>query len=419
MESFDNVNIHSAVGSALGYYYQAIYALICLFDSKNDEAFVSIETFDDVYHEDGVQKTLHQLKHKTINKPKISIKDTDLWKTLRVWCDYLTTNDANNGYFTLSTVAEIDNQSELNVLKTESNSRDELEIVLLDEANRVINKRIEVKKENEKLITNRQPEKKLPYESKIKACIAFRDLNSSKRKTLLRNTRINTSIFTIDKTQEEVIERIKVSTQAKNLIPLAESIIAWWDREAVRSLTRERQECIYFSELQEFIAKKNTELYNDGFTDDIDDMELPPPDIEHPIHKKQLEIINATDSQKRRSFNTEVKARIQRNIWMSRNLPSVFKLKNYDKLLVDEWSYKFESMVSKISHSVGNTKEIEGRSLLDWSHEKAHKQVKSISRSYDNPDLIRGSYQVFSKDKRIGWHPDYIKLFKLDEKNDK
>ena len=32
---------HSAVGPALGYYYQAVFALISLFDSQNDNAFVS------------------------------------------------------------------------------------------------------------------------------------------------------------------------------------------------------------------------------------------------------------------------------------------------------------------------------------------------------------------------------------------
>ena len=118
---------HSATGPALGYYYQAIFALIRLFDSINDNAFVSIETFDDVYHEDGATKTLHQLKHKTTEGSKISIKDDDLWKTLKAWCDFLQTNKPNDGIFTLSTVASIDNNRTLNVPTTETEYKNALE----------------------------------------------------------------------------------------------------------------------------------------------------------------------------------------------------------------------------------------------------------------------------------------------------
>lgn len=404
--------LHSAIGPALGYYYQAISALILLFDSQNDNAFVSIETFDDVYHEDGITKTLHQLKHKTISNPKISIKTSDLWKTLKVWCDFIQTNDPQDGIFTLSTVASIDEDDVLNVLKTKAEDRSNLEKELLIEAKRVIEARTKVKNENIDLLLSGKKEKNLPYETKYKGCESFCSLTVPMRQALLKNTRINTDIFSISDAQSEVIKRIRKSTKQSNQIVLAESVISWWDREAVKSLTRERNECIYLSELLEFVSKKNAELYNDGFTDDIDDIELPPPDMTHPIHIKQLEIIDATETQKRRSFNTEVKARIQRDIWMKNNFSSISKLNKYDKALIEEWSYKIGEIDDSISE---NEKQTEGRSLLDWTHNEANNQVKSISQNYSNPDLIRGSYQLLSKDKRVGWHCDYEKLICEDD----
>jgi hypothetical protein len=406
---------HSAIGPALGYYYQAIFALICLFDSKNDNAYVSIETFDDVYHDDGSQKTLHQLKHSINTDSKISIKSDELWKTLKVWCDYIKTNDPNYGIFTLSTVATIDSKSPLNVLANTTGNRDFLESSLIQEAQRVIDERKAVAQENLIRISNKQKEAKLPYESKYKGCEAFISLDETKRNSLLKNTRINTESFSIKDAQNEVIQKIRTGSQSKNYITLAESIIAWWDREAVRSLTRERNECIFFSELQEFISKKNSEIYNDGFTNDIDDLELPPPDISHPIHIKQLEIIDATTTQTRRSFNTELKARIQRGIWMKNNLPAASKLKNYDNLLIERWSYEFDEIKDVITE---DQKKEKGRSLLNWSDKEAHNQVKSISPHYNNPDLIRGSYQMLSKDKRVGWHCDFDSLIKLDNENE-
>lgn len=407
---------HSAIGPALGYYYQAIFALIRLFDSQNDNAFVSIETFDDVYHEDGIIKTLIQLKHKT-TESKISIKSEDLWKTLKVWCDFIQLNDPKDGFFTLSTVASIDVDNPLNILKTENEDRSGLENLLLYEASRVIKKREVVLKENIQLLLRGEKEKKLPYESKYKGCEAFCSLTISNRQSLLKNSRINTEIFSISEAQNEVIKRIQKSTQVSNHSALAESIISWWDREAVRSLTRERKECINLSELQEFISKKNAELFNDGFTDDIDERELPPPIFFNPIHLKQLEIINASNTQKKRSFNTEVRARIQRGIWMKNNMSSIFKLKNYDSDLIDEWSYEFDEVSEKAGTLSEEEKESNGRKLLDWSHNEAHKQVRSISNNYNNPDLIRGSYQILSKAKRIGWHCEYALLIK-EESNE-
>jgi hypothetical protein len=402
---------HSALGPALGYYYQSIFALICLFDSENDDSFVSIETLDDVYHEDGDKKTLHQLKHKTTVNPKISIKSDDFWKTIKVWCDFINSNDSTNGIFTLSTVASLDNENPLSVLKSETKDRTELEKILLEEANRVIDKRNLIKKENIILLKNGEKEKNLPYATRFKGCDAFIKLGT-KRIDLLKNTIINPSVFNIENAQKEVINRIKKSVQPKNHIVLAEHIIAWWDRESVRSLTRERTEVIYLSELLEYVSKKNAELYNDGFTDDIDEQNLPELDFTHPIHLQQLNIIDASPTQKRRSFTTELKARVQRGIWIKNNLPSSAKLHKYDLNLIEEWSYQFD----EISESTEEGKKERGRNLLNWSHSESINQVQNISPNYNNPNLTRGSYQILSKEKRVGWHQDYMTL--INSKNE-
>jgi hypothetical protein len=396
---------HSAIGPALGYYYQSIFALICLFDSENEDSFVSIETLDDVYHEDGDKKTLHQLKHKTTTDPKISIKNDDLWKTIKVWCDFINNNDSTDGTFTLSTVASLNDENPLNILKSKTGDRTKLEEELLKEANRVIDSREKVKKENIALLKIGKKEKTLPYQTRFKGCEAFVKLGT-KRIDLLKNTMINTSVFTIENAQKEVINRIKKNVQPKNHIALAELIIAWWDRESVRSLTRERTESIYLSELLEYVSKKNAELYNDGFTDDIDEQTLPELDFTHPIHLQQLNIIDASPTQKRRSFTTELKARIQRGIWIKNNLPSSAKLHKYDKNLIEEWSYQFD----EISESTEEGKKEKGRNLLNWSHSESINQVQNISPNYNNPNLIRGSYQILSKEKRVGWHQDYMTL---------
>ncbi|CAG35340.1 ABC-three component system protein [Desulfotalea psychrophila] len=407
---------HGARGPALGYYYQAIYALIKLFSSKNDNAFVSIETFDDVYHDDGGKKELIQLKHSITKNTKISIKSKELWKTIKVWCDFLLTNDPKDGTFTLATVASLDPESSLNSLTTANSSRLQLENDLLSEASRVKKERDEIEEENKIRLSQKQKEKTLPHENRYKGCEAFIKLAPKKRNDLITNINLVVDSFTIDNAKEKVIEYIRFNTQPNNHESLIESIIAWWDREAVRSLTRERDECIHFSELQEFIARKNSELYHDGFTDDLDEMDIPEVKNPNKIQSQQLEIIKATKTQKRRSYDTEIKARIQRKKWMDDNLPASSKLTNYDNLLTKEWSYQFEEMNDNATNYDEKEKEEKGRKLLDWSHQVAHVQVKPISKNYSNPDLVRGSYQMLSTTKKVGWHCDYNFLIKSPKK---
>lgn len=399
---------HGARGPALGYYYQAIYALIQLFSSKSNSAYVSIETLDDVFHEDGVTKNLIQLKHSIQEGTKISVKSVQLWKTIKVWCDYLSTNEVNDGDFTLSTVASIDDSSSLQLLKENGNNREKLISDLNDEAERVLEERKNIELENRKRLSRKEKPQKLPYSDKFKGCEAFLALGNSNQKSFVNKITLVTDSFTIEEANKKVIEFIRITTLTDYHENLAEKIIAWWDREAVKSLTRERTECIYYTELQEFIARKNAELFEDGFTNDLQDMELPEITSINPIQVQQLEIIEATRAQKRRSYDTEMKARIQRDIWMNRGISLIKKLEKYDSKLITEWSYLFEEMKDKCNDEL--IKKIKGKELLDWSHKEAHNQVESISKNYSNNDLIRGSYQILSSRKKVGWHCDFDKL---------
>jgi hypothetical protein len=405
---------HQAVGPALGYYYQAIYALVTLFDSKNPGAYVSIETFDDVFLSDGLKKELHQLKHSISEGTTISIKSDELWRTLKVWCDYLSTNNVSDGIFMLSTVATLDSGSELEVLLNNSSSRTKLETELVAEATRVMGKRNDVASENVVKLSNREKESDLPFAKKYKGCQAFLALSSQQRKTLLKNVSMKTKSFTVAQATDEVLKRIRPTTDPKIQLSLAERILEWWDRQAVQSLTGERHQCIYQSELQEFISRKGMELYDDGFTNDLPDMEIPPIVSPHPVQKKQLELIEASRTQVNRSYQTEIRARIQREKWIGDNLPAAKKLEKYDESLIQEWSYKFGEIVDKKDRCTEDLLKEEGRSLLDWTHNEAHQQVSKISKSYDNPDLIRGSYQMLSSSKKVGWHCDFQTLLNTD-----
>ncbi|MCI5130114.1 MAG: hypothetical protein D3904_01025 [Candidatus Electrothrix sp. EH2] len=400
---------HSALGPALGYLYQAYYALIALWQAGDDEAFVSLESWDDVYIEDRNKKSLHQLKHTIDPKKKIGIKSREIWKTLKVWCDYCQNNDFSKGEFVLATVADVDYSSSLKLLSNETDSRETLLEELIIEAERVKTKRKEQKKENELLVQQGKKEKSLSYEDRYKGCYAFLDLNEKKRKKLLSTIKHRKGLWSIDQCQDEIIKIISPLTTENIREPLAKRILEWWNREAVDSLLDKRARGIYLSELKNFICQTTAQLFNDELPDDISDMDTPSELIHKGNMKKQLEIIDATSSQIRRAVRTEWRARTQQHRWLEDNPAILQRLRKYDKMLIEEWDDRHSDIQEELrgEESNENMKKNKGRKLLDWSHYEAPKQIRPISKSWNNDDFIRGSYQILTKDLQVGWHPDF------------
>lgn len=396
---------HSAVGPALGYYFQAIYALLLMLKSTDDAAFVSVESWDDVYLEDGCQKELHQLKHSIDASIKIGLKSRELWKTMKVWADYCAKNNPTSGKFVLATVADVDPDSPLVVLSDETASRDALKHEVTFEAERVIKERI-------KALAEGKHQKDLPYQDRYKGCEAFLGLSSSLQSSLLKNIHHRKGVFQIHEAVDKVASAIRSTTPEELRLPLAKKIIVWWDREVVESLTGERKRCIYAEELKDYIASKTAELYTDGLSDDMAEIDVPSPATPHPILEKQLAIIDATETQKKRSLRTEMRARIQRGKWLDDNLATATKLRKFDARLVEEWSDRFEAIKEILKKNVVSeeTKKEIGRELLDWSHLDAPQDVPPIKHTWNDKDLVRGSYQILSIKKSVGWHAEYDSL---------
>jgi len=81
---------YSAAASLLGYIYQCRLALLeslKRLKSAPDIA-VAIETLDDVvFEKDGSPTEVIQVKHHIARKASLTNASTDLWKTIRIWCD--------------------------------------------------------------------------------------------------------------------------------------------------------------------------------------------------------------------------------------------------------------------------------------------------------------------------------------------
>lgn len=402
---------HSAVGPALGYYYQAIYALRLLLVEENDGASIAIETWDDVVLEKGAARELHQLKHTIDLSKTIGIKSAELWRTLTVWLDYISSAGPTTTLFFLATVAKIQKDSELLCLRVPSSNRAELRIALDEEAQRVLNEVESAKKAG-------KPQAKWPHAERSKDCARYLAATGAQRNSLLRNWTLLPGSFSIADAQSELASIIRRSVPASILPQLTKQLLAWWDREVLETLTGERTIPLLADEVKSFITKRAADLLQNGFFEDTESflLKLEPaaPAVQH-----QLDFIKAEQYQRTRSITAELLARAQRSAWMDADFTKAEALRKYDKRLIDEWSYRFTPKAEKCKDSCDEIKEAHGRELLDWSHMDAPLQVRRIDPNYDNLDLARGTYIYLSGRGSIGWHPDYVSLLNKVQKTKK
>ena len=91
-----------ATDSAVGFYYQALFALLLLLDA-DDGGVVSVETGDDIQVSVSNPR-LFQLKHSRAPRP-LTEKNDGFWKTLGTWMPKLSSSPLQFVFVTCAQVA--------------------------------------------------------------------------------------------------------------------------------------------------------------------------------------------------------------------------------------------------------------------------------------------------------------------------
>jgi hypothetical protein len=143
MEVYLETSKYSAAASLIGYLYQCRLALLeSLSRLRSDPSIsVSIETLDDVVFErDGNPTEIIQVKHHITRKASLTDASTDLWKTIRIWCDLLSDGLCDtNSILYLMTTEESTEFSAARYLRSEGRNIEEAEKLLLQTSHTSIN----------------------------------------------------------------------------------------------------------------------------------------------------------------------------------------------------------------------------------------------------------------------------------------
>lgn len=241
---------HSAEASALGFWYQSLYALLILAATPTDDAAIAIEQLDDIELKADGQKLLFQLKHSMKAKPvAVGIKSRALWRTVAVWVDILPKISLAETSLHLVTVGGILAADPLEALLDPDDDGEALTAAMAEEAQRVLNERAEAKAKGEPL----------PFSDRYKGCEAYLKLSESDRHNLLRRVVIKPDAPTIDQIESELEQHLLILPAAQRPI-VAQRLIEWWDRQIVYSLCGKRERVIARNEFQAQVTEIVGEL---------------------------------------------------------------------------------------------------------------------------------------------------------------
>ena len=393
----------SANASALGYFYQARYALLLLMDEgkTNPDAEMSIERFDDVAFEKAENPTaLIQTKHHFNSSASLSDSSTDLWKTIRIWCTESLKHgwDTDTLLFTLVTTALAPTGSIASKLCPSSSgfrNVDDALIALCNVAKTSVNQ-----------------DNKSAYD-------AFLSLNENQQRTLLGNVRILDASPNILDVRNKILVELRYTT--KYLESMYERLEGWWFRKVIEHLSQDSNEPISHRELLAKLYDLQQQFHQDNLPTDFPE----PIDLdskENTLNEnqrlfiEQLQLIKVSSTRIRIAVDDYHKAYKQRSRWVREELLLIEELTEYEDRLHNEWQRYYEIMKEYLEEDAVEEKMLqEGKKLFN----EVDKMNFPIRPRCIEPYITRGSYHMLSNQLRVGWHVEFFNrlghLVKLSE----
>jgi hypothetical protein len=379
----------SAVDSSLGYLYQVRAALLwALLRLKAESDFlVSIETLDDVTFETtGHQPTdVFQTKHHLNRSASLTDACTDLWKTLRIWCEGTTAGIiANHVCLCLVTTGSVSPNSAASFLR--ATQRD------IAAAKRAL---------DATAASSTNKANADAYAAYLSAGRAIPDLLN--RITVIDNAP------TISDLDGELKREVFWAVEKEHHAPFLERLEGWWLRRVLNQLVNSSTDRIASAEIEAKMADLRGQFKQDSLPIDDDLLEFVLDDGTHSLYLDfpfvhQLDLIKVGKRRVAAAIRDYYRAFEQRSRWLRDDLIGSMDLVVYEKRLVEEWEIIFEAMRDELGEAAADEAQCEAaRSVLAW----AERASFPIRPSVTEPFLTRGSFHLLADEIRIGWHPEF------------
>jgi hypothetical protein len=388
MEQHPGIADFSAAGSATGYLYQCRYALYrTLLRLKESNDFsVTVETVDDIAFESkGDPLELLQTKHH-LNKPgNITDFSSDLWKTIRIWCEQ----------FKSGTVPE---DTIKYLITNESAAEGSVCHYLKQFVGRDVARALERLDSIAQTSTSKD---------NAKGYSAYRSLQPDAR------TKLFASVFVMDR-QSSIIELDKklkeevfFAVEERFLDSFLQRLEGWWFRRAIDQLAKRTDRIVLGQEITEqfTLLREQFKRENLPIDEDIEACVVTNSDYDNRIFVQQLRLISLSNKRIFFAIKDYFRAFTQRSRWIREDLLNVGELDRYESQLIEEWERYFEQMRDDLGQNVAEAEKIKAAQILyKWVESGA---LKCIRRDCTAPFVARGSYHMLADQQRVGWHLEF------------
>lgn len=378
----------SAQESALGYLYQARYALWLLLDGP-EEREVVLETLDDiVLGQDGTPRDLLQTKHNSV-PARLTDASSQLWKTVRIWSTHVKDGliRVPPTTLTLITTAEAPVGSIASALRP---GRDR-------DCDRALNGLAEVAR------TSKNDDLRAAF-------AAFAQLTDDQQVRLVEAIHILDNSPDVSDTGDKIRGSIRVAVDRENRNALFERLEGWWFGKVVDQLKSDRPTPIAGFEVYDKLRAIAEQFgpsalpidYLDAKPDSVD------PHTDNRMFVRQLRAIDVGLTRIEKAILDYYRAYEQRSRWAREELLVGDEVESYERRLIDEWQ-RFAAALSEELDSAASEIELKraGRLIFNWMEQTADLRIRpNVAELY----VMRGSFHILANkpEPSVWWHPRFL-----------
>ena len=388
-------DLFSAGASAVGYLYQARYALLLLLRGGRTNAglAVTVEGLDDVAFDDrGEPVELIQAKHHMSRRATLTDKDSDLWKTLRVWAERMNSGavQVDQTVLTLLTTATAPADSAAARLRPEATGERDV-----DGARDLLLLAARTSRSTDQAIT--------------RSFSAFTSLTDPEQRRLLNSVRVLDQAASIDDVRESILADLDIFVRPDHKRAFADRVEGWWFDRVILSLTGNGERSIPYVALRSYITELRDRFTKDDLPADFPDVvELSEQELPESqrIFIEQLRLVAASEGAIRRAISDYWRAYQQRSRWVADGLLFDDDLEVYETTLRDEWERYFDD----VNYRLGSSEDAQELEREGWAlfHLIDTGVSKPIRPKFREEYVQRGTYHHLANGQKVGWHRDFV-----------
>jgi len=381
----------SAKGSSLGYYFQIRYGLHLLLDHDGpDESSLFFENLDDIEISELNKNDLYQTKFHIKNSVNLTDRNTDLWKTIRVWAESITNGNIklSDSTFTLITTAQCAPESVFGKLRKGTINTEKAVAELLAICKEISN------------------------QGNLAGYKAFLGLSEYEQKELAERIVVLDSTMNFEELEDKIKKRLRYSVKSENMDSLFERLEGWWFGASINQLSSDCLNKIDLGMLRNKILDISSKLMNDNLPIDFDtkinisDTEFI--DFSQRKFVKELSGIGINKASLKNAISDYLRTFKQRSKWIRENLLDPDDEHKYEQKLYEEWETKFDFLEDLVDGKDDDEILKIGKSFYTKLYSENLPQIY-IRPKVTDPFLVRGSYQILSEDEKIGFNPNFKK----------